>query len=247
MLNASADTISIKSNRFTLDSTYTKIAADGTITCSNLNCTNAKITGGSVNITASNKEENKIILSYQDSSIKLAPYGINLITTKYAFKLTPMKLTMSFSGGGIEANTTIDPNGISTGGSVKAGTIVASSVLKIGPQSYGSNTATGARLEATNQDLRLYASPETTYYVRLGVDYNGSTVKHGWHFGPDGGGSIMLGTSSHAWSNGFFDGTVYIQHGDMHISTGSCYCYDYYYIWSGGGWVELSNWIAAKL
>lgn len=246
MLNASADTIILKSNRFTLDSTYTKIAADGTITCSNLNCTNAKITGGSVNITASSKVENKIILSYQDSSIKLAPYGINLITTKYAFNLTPMKLVMSFSGGGIESNTTIDPNGISTG-SVKAGTIVASSVLKIGPQSYGSNAATGARLEATNQDLRLYASPETTYYVRLGVDYIGSTVKHGWHFGPDGGGSIMLGTSSHAWSNGFFDGTVYIQHGDMHISTGSCYCYDYYYIWSGGGWVELSDWIAAKL
>ena len=246
MLNASADTISLKSNRFTLDSTYTKIAADGTITCSNLNCTNAKITGGSVNITASSKVENKIILSYQDSSIKLAPYGINLITTKYAFNLTPMKLTMSFSGGGIESSTTIDPNGVSTG-SVKAGTIVASSVLKIGPQSYGSNAATGARLEATNQDLRLYASPETTYYVRLGVDYNGSTVKHGWHFGPDGGGSIMLGTSSHAWSNGFFDGTVYIQHGDMHISTGSCYCYDYYYIWSGGGWVELSDWIATKL
>lgn len=247
MLNASADTISLKSNRFTLDSTYTKIAADGTITCSNLNCTNAKITGGSVNITASNKEENKIILSYQGESIKLAPCGIELISApRYAFKLTPMKLTMSFSGGGIEANTTIDPNGVSTG-SVKAGTIVASSVLKIGPQSYGSNAATGARLEATNQDLRLYASPETTYYVRLGVDYNGSTVKHGWHFGPDGGGSVMLGTSSHAWSNGFFDGTVYIQHGDMHISTGSCYCYDYYYIWSGGGWVELSNWIAAKL
>ena len=246
MLNASADTISLKSNRFTLDSTYTKIAADGTITCSNLNCTNAKITGGSVNITASSKEENKIILSYQDSSIKLAPYGINLITTKYAFNLTPMKLVMSFSGGGIKSSTTIDPNGVSTG-SVKAETIVASSVLKIGPQSYGSNAATGARLEATNQDFRLYASPETTYYVRLGVDYNGSTVKHGWHFGPDGGGSIMLGTSSHAWSNGFFDGTVYIQHGDMHISTGSCYCYDYYYIWSGGGWVELSNWIAAKL
>ena len=246
MLNASADTISLKSNRFTLDSTYTKIAADGTITCSNLNCTNAKITGGSVNITASSKVENKIILSYQDSSIKLAPYGINLITTKYAFNLTPMKLTMSFSGGGIESSTTIDPNGVSTG-SVKAGTIVASSVLKIGPQSYGSNAATGARLEATNQNLRLYASPETTYYVRLGVDYNGSTVKHGWHFGPDGGGSIMLGTSSHAWSNGFFDGTVYIQHGDMHISTGSCYCYDYYYIWSGGGWVELSDWIATKL
>lgn len=246
MLNASADTISLKSNRFTLDSTYTKIAADGTITCSNLNCTNAKITGGSVNITASSKEENKIILSYQDSSIKLAPYGINLITTKYAFNLTPMKLVMSFSGGGIESSTTIDPNGVSTG-SVKAGTIVTSSVLKIGPQSYGSNAATGARLEATNQDLRLYASPETRYYVRLGVDYNGSTVKHGWHFGPDGGGSIMLGTSSHAWSNGFFDGTVYIQHGDMHISTGSCYCYDYYYIWSGGGWVELSDWIATKL
>lgn len=246
MLNASADTISLKSNRFTLDSTYTKIAADGTITCSNLNCTNAKITGGSVNITASSKEENKIILSYQDSSIKLAPYGINLITTKYAFNLTPMKLVMSFSGGGIKSSTTIDPNGVSTG-SVKAETIVASSVLKIGPQSYGSNAATGARLEATNQDLRLYASPETTYYVRLGVDYIGSTVKHGWHFGPDGGGSIMLGTSSHAWSNGFFDGTVYIQHGDMHISTGSCYCYDYYYIWSGGGWVELSDWIATKL
>lgn len=246
MLNASADTISLKSNRFTLDSTYTKIAADGTITCSNLNCTNAKITGGSVNITASSKEENKIILSYQDSSIKLAPYGINLITTKYAFNLTPMKLVMSFSGGGIKSSTTIDPNGVSTG-SVKAETIVASSVLKIGPQSYGSNAATGARLEATNQDFRLYVSPETTYYVRLGVDYNGSTVKHGWHFGPDGGGSIMLGTSSHAWSNGFFDGTVYIQHGDMHISTGSCYCYDYYYIWSGGGWVELSDWIATKL
>lgn len=247
MLNASADTISLKSNRFTLDSTYTKIAADGTITCSNLNCTNAKITGGSVNITASNKEENKIELSYQDAAIKLAPNGITLEATRYSLKITPMKLTMSFSGGGIEANTTIDPNGISTTFGVRAETIVASSVLKIGPQSYGSNAATGARLEATNQDLRLYASPETTYYVRLGVDYNGSTVKHGWHFGPDGGGSIMLGTSSHAWSNGFFDGTVYIQHGDMHISTGSCYCYDYYYIWSGGGWVELSNWIAAKL
>lgn len=246
MLNASADTIRLKSNRFTLDSTYTKIAADGTITCSNLNCTNAKITGGSVNITASNKEENKIELSYQDAAIKLAPNGITLDAARYSFKLTPMKLTMSFSGGGIESNTTIDPNGISTR-SVRAETIVASSVLKIGPQSYGSNAATGARLEATNQDLRLYASPETTYYVRLGVDYNGSTVKHGWHFGPDGGGSVMLGTSSHAWSNGFFDGTVYIQHGDMHISTGSCYCYDYYYIWSGGGWVELSNWIAAKL
>ena len=247
MLNASADTISLKSNRFTLDSTYTKIAADGTITCSNLNCTNAKITGGSVNITASSKEENKIILSYQDASIKLAPCGIELISApRYSFNLTPMKLVMSFSGGGMKSSTTIDPNGVSTGG-VKAGTIVASSVLKIGPQSYGSNAATGARLEATNQDLRLYASPETTYYVRLGVDYIGSTVKHGWHFGPDGGGSIMLGTSSHAWSNGFFDGTVYIQHGDMHISTGSCYCYDYYYIWSGGGWVELSDWIAAKL
>ena len=246
MLNASADTIRLKSNRFTLDSTYTKIAADGTITCSNLNCTNAKITGGSVNITASNKEENKIELSYQDAAIKLAPNGITLDATRYSFKLTPMKLTMSFSGGGIESNTTIDPNGISTR-SVRAETIVASSVLKIGPQSYGSNAATGARLEATNQDLRLYASPETKYYVRLGVDYDGSTVEHGWHFGPDGGGTIMLGTSSHAWSNGFFDGTVYIQHGDMHINTGNCYCYDYYYIWSGGGWVELSDWIATKL
>ena len=193
MLNASADTISLKSNRFTLDSTYTKIAADGTITCSNLNCTNAKITGGSINITTSSKEENKIELSYQDAAIKLAPNGITLDTTRYSFKLTPMKLTMSFSGGGIEANTTIDPNGISTTFGVRAETIVASAVLKIGPQSYGSNAATGARLEATNQDLRLYASPETTYYVRLGVDYNGSTVKHGWHFGPDGGGSIMLG------------------------------------------------------
>ena len=60
MLNASADTISLKSNRFTLDSTYTKIAADGTITCSNLNCTNAKITGGSINITTSSKEETKL-------------------------------------------------------------------------------------------------------------------------------------------------------------------------------------------
>lgn len=28
---------------------------------------------------------------------------------------------------------------------------------------------------------------------------------------------------------------------------GSCYTYDYYYIWSEGGWMELSQWIRQKL
>ncbi len=28
---------------------------------------------------------------------------------------------------------------------------------------------------------------------------------------------------------------------------GSCYTYDYYYIWSDGGWMELSQWIKQKL
>jgi len=34
---------------------------------------------------------------------------------------------------------------------------------------------------------------------------------------------------------------------DLRLNDGDCYVYGYYYISSGGAWVELSEWIKQKL
>ena len=119
-------------------------------------------------------------------------------------------------------------------GYIVADSICARDKIFIGPQNTYPATEAGASIEAANQDLLLRASPEKLYYLRLGVDYvNITTVKNGWHFGPDGGGNIDLGTIEHKWNN---------------IYARSCFIDDYYYIKNAAGnYVELSAWIDSKI
>ncbi len=118
-------------------------------------------------------------------------------------------------------------------GYIVADSICARDKIYIGPQNTYKETEAGARIEASNQDLCFCASPEQMYYLRLGVDYvNTTTVKNGWHFGPDGGGSINLGTVDHKWGD-IFAKNIFID--------------DYYYIMTGGKYVELSAWIDSKI
>lgn len=85
-IEAIADTINITArgglnisgNRFTLNSTNTTITADGTIECKNLISSNAKITGGSINIETDTSTYSAIKLSYGDAYLKESPYCIEM-------------------------------------------------------------------------------------------------------------------------------------------------------------------------
>ncbi len=66
-INASADIIRLNSNRISINSTYTTLTETGALTCRDLSCTNAKITGGYIDITTNDKSASVINLNYKDS------------------------------------------------------------------------------------------------------------------------------------------------------------------------------------
>lgn len=70
--------VNINGNLFTLNSTNTTIDADGTIRCDNLISSNAKITGGSINIETDTSTYSAIKLSYGDAYLKESPYYIEM-------------------------------------------------------------------------------------------------------------------------------------------------------------------------
>lgn len=70
--------VNINGNLFTLNSTNTTIDADGTIRCDNLISSNAKITGGSINIETDTSTYSVIKLSYGDAYLKESPYHIEM-------------------------------------------------------------------------------------------------------------------------------------------------------------------------
>ena len=70
--------VNINGNLFTLNSTNTTIDADGTIRCDNLISSNAKITGGSINIETDTSTYSAIKLSYGDAYLKESPYLIEM-------------------------------------------------------------------------------------------------------------------------------------------------------------------------
>lgn len=70
--------VNINGNLFTLTSTNTIISADGTIRCDNLISSNAKITGGSINIETDTSTYSAIKLSYGDAYLKESPYLIEM-------------------------------------------------------------------------------------------------------------------------------------------------------------------------
>lgn len=70
--------VNINGNLFTLNSTNTTIDADGTIRCNNLISSNAKITGGSINIETDTSTYSAIKLSYGDAYLKESPYYIEM-------------------------------------------------------------------------------------------------------------------------------------------------------------------------
>lgn len=70
--------VNINGNLFTLNSTNTTIDADGTIRCDNLISSNAKITGGSINIETDTSTYSAIKLSYGDAYLKESPYRIEM-------------------------------------------------------------------------------------------------------------------------------------------------------------------------
>lgn len=70
--------VNINGNLFTLTSTNTTISADGTIRCDNLISSNAKITGGSINIETDKSTYSAIKLSYGDAYLKESPYSIEM-------------------------------------------------------------------------------------------------------------------------------------------------------------------------
>ena len=70
--------VNINGNLFTLASTNTTISADGTIRCDNLISSNAKITGGSIDIETDKSTYSAIKLSYGDAYLKESPYSIEM-------------------------------------------------------------------------------------------------------------------------------------------------------------------------
>lgn len=70
--------VNINGNLFTLTTTNTTISADGTIRCDNLISSNAKITGGSINIETDTSTYSAIKLSYGDAYLKESPYLIEM-------------------------------------------------------------------------------------------------------------------------------------------------------------------------
>lgn len=70
--------VNINGNLFTLNSTNTTIDADGTIRCDNLISSNAKITGGAINIETDTSTYSAIKLSYGDAYLKESPYYIEM-------------------------------------------------------------------------------------------------------------------------------------------------------------------------
>lgn len=70
--------VNINGNLFTLTTTNTIISADGTIRCDNLISSNAKITGGSINIETDTSTYSAIKLSYGDAYLKESPYLIGM-------------------------------------------------------------------------------------------------------------------------------------------------------------------------
>lgn len=70
--------VNINGNLFTLASTNTTISADGTIRCDNLISSNAKITGGSIDIETDTSTYSAIKLSYGDAYLKESPYRIEM-------------------------------------------------------------------------------------------------------------------------------------------------------------------------
>ena len=70
--------VNINGNLFTLTTTNTIISADGTIRCDNLISSNAKITGGSINIETDTSTYSAIKLYYGDAYLKESPYLIEM-------------------------------------------------------------------------------------------------------------------------------------------------------------------------
>lgn len=70
--------VNINGDLFTLTTTNTTISADGTIRCDNLISSNAKITGGSINIETDTSTYSAIKLSYGDAYLKESPYLIEM-------------------------------------------------------------------------------------------------------------------------------------------------------------------------
>lgn len=71
-----SDKISIKSNRFSLDSTNCKIQEDGSIVAKNID-----IQGGKINISSSSRDYDFITLAYGTSSMNVTPTYINVGTS----------------------------------------------------------------------------------------------------------------------------------------------------------------------
>lgn len=149
--------VNINGNLFTLTSTNTTISADGTIRCDNLISSNAKITGGSININTSGKNSSYMTLNYDNYAGRYSPYATEHIDGTYSTALEAQTLSFFLTNGkGLAA---YDYNGV-------------------------------------------YLTHD---------DYNTSLTKN------------------------------------LRLNDGDCYVYGYYYISSGGAWVELSEWIKQKL
>lgn len=237
MINASANEINLKANRFSLESDNLIITKDGKIT----KCKSINVTGGNIgrwNISDYLSSDNKD----SDGYIRRAwmQPAANDETWVYSVQKSSNKNDASAFGGlwfvkgnGDQTTQNLNVN--------KNLTVYSDLTL------YGKLTTDlkfrnyGKIINPYNQDLRFYASSEEQYALTFGVEYSAShSVITGWHFGPDAGGYIELGSARHPWYSIHADTSLYVH-------SGSVYCYDYYYIWSNGGWVELSDWIKAKL
>lgn len=147
MLNASADTISLKSNRFTLDSTYTKIAADGAITCSKLTATNADLTG---KLTTTGKGVDADKVTY------------NMKATLSGGELKILNETnnscMRIQGHGIFAENSSGTQTL---------TLVSNSKTGAGDGLYITGAA-GIEVSVLRDAITLWHQPNSTKYTRIG-------------------------------------------------------------------------------
>lgn len=67
-INAAADVITLNADRFSWSSTYSQMDSMGRLKCQDLTCTNAKITGGTINIETATTLQSIIYLKYVDTT-----------------------------------------------------------------------------------------------------------------------------------------------------------------------------------
>lgn len=200
--------VNINGNLFTLTTTNTTIAADGTITCKNLNAKGSTIGGYTIN--------DYTLVGSQVGISSKSGYGWAF----WAGSDTPSKAPFRVGHTGEIHATNADIEG----------TIKSSNA-----------TITGGSIKINTSNSEENIILLNCGLSSLGLAPYGMSVTNGSATTIIGAENIMCNQGA-----GSISCKKMIVNNNAEIY-GSCYTYDYYYIWSDGGWMELSQWIKQKI